>query len=235
VLTVIARYDRRTREVTAFSVGRKTRPPYETFTPAKSLKGVRSVCLRAGTWTSSVFSSTPPSTRNSPSWITRSEELKQSLAHYRGAAAEGLFKGYNPAPHPRAPECVVDEAFPTTFPSTVAVASYPDPVGTRIDLRWIPARFPASKLRDNRAGSSSARREQVRLNLTLRERGCGTRTQRNRRDPTRKVEFFRVYERRTSRATLVQNNKADREDGLGEEVHSGALRYSRSCLQARRI
>ena len=167
VLTIISGYDPKD-ELTAFAVGRTPAEPYETFTTATRLDGMRIGVVREY-MDKAAFTKAD---EQSIDLVNRAiEDLKKLGAVIVEPPAEGLFTEYIRRYNPLLHNAAWTKGFPELFPVDEKGNPTSDHVATLVDLAMHPEKVPGKvTLRDFPALESPGERKYG-FNLYLAQRG----------------------------------------------------------------
>jgi Asp-tRNA(Asn)/Glu-tRNA(Gln) amidotransferase A subunit family amidase len=167
ILTVIAGFDPKD-EMTAFAVGRMPAQPYETFTHANSLKGMRIGIIREY-MDKSLFTKAD---EQSIDLVDKAvEDLRKLGATIVDPGKDGLFTEYIRRYNPMLHNASWTKLFPELFPVDEQGKPTSDHIATLVDLAFNPDKVPGKvTLRDFKAVEAVGEAKYG-MDIYLRERG----------------------------------------------------------------
>ena len=205
ILTVIAGYDPKD-EMTAFGVGHLPKEPYESFTHAKSLKGVRIGVVREY-MDKSVY---PKSAYQSIDLIESAiEGLRKAGATIVEPGPEGLFTPYIRRYNPMLSNLSWTKLFPELFPVDAAGKATTDQVLALVDMAADPSKVPGKvTLRDfgDFGGAAAIGESKYGYDIYLKERGDAN--IRTLSDLASKANFFNSPNFPTKKTGLESQDKS---------------------------
>ena len=167
VLSVIAGYDPQD-EMTAFGVDRTPDKPYESFTHAQSLKGVRIGVVREYL-DKSVF---PKTAIQNIDLINQAvEDLKKLGATIVEPPPEGLFTAYVRRYNPMLSNSSWTKLFPELFPVDANGKPTTDHVATLVDLASDPSKVPGKVTVRDFGAAQAVGESKYGYDIYLKERG----------------------------------------------------------------
>ena len=202
VLSVIAGYDPKD-DMTAFAVGRLPDQPYETFTHARNLQGLRIGVVREY-MDRSVYGK---------SAFQNIELIEQAVADLRKAGAtivepgpEGLFTPYIRRLYPMLGNASWTKQFPEMFPVDAEGKPTADHVLALVDLAFNPEKVPGKvTMRDITGGGMAEGEGKYGFDIYLRERGDAN--IRTLTDLAEKANFFSSPNFPSKKLTLTSTDR----------------------------
>jgi Asp-tRNA(Asn)/Glu-tRNA(Gln) amidotransferase A subunit family amidase len=203
VLSVIAGYDPKD-EMTAFSLGRTPAQPYETFTGATSLQGVRIGVVREY-MDKGVYSKVE---LESIELVERAVDALRKLGATivdpgpGGALFTDYIRRYNPA----LSNASWTKLFPELFPVDASGKPVGDHIATLVDLATDPAKVPGKVTLRDFGAAQAVGEGKYGYNLYLKERGDAN--IRTLDDLIAKAKFYTENGAQPKKATLESANRA---------------------------
>ncbi len=167
VLTVIAGYDPKD-EMTAFGIGRTPENSYESFTHAKSLKGVRIGVVREFL-DKDVYGKT--AFQNIDLINQAVEDLKKLGATIVEPPADGLFTDYIRRYNPMLSNSSWTKLFPELFPVDEKGKPTTDQVATLVELASAPAKVPGKVTMRDFGNAGAIGESKYGYDIYLKQRG----------------------------------------------------------------
>ncbi len=201
ILTVISGYDPKD-EMTAFAVGRTSEQPYENFTHATDLKGLRIGVVREY-MDKSLFTKAD---EQSIDLADRAiEDLKKLGATIVEPPPEGLFTSYIRRYNPMLSNSTWTKLFPELFPVDAEGKPTSDHLATLVDLAFDPSKVPGKVTIRDFTGAQAVGESRYGYNVYLRERGDANIKSLD--DLIAKARFFKDAGVETKKNTLITANK----------------------------
>ncbi len=202
VLTVISGYDPKD-EMTAFNVGKLPAAPYESFTHAKSLKGMRIGVIREY-MDKSVYGK--ESYQNIDIVNQAIEDLKKLGATIVEPGPEGMFTEYIRKYNPMLSNAYWTKSFPDMFPVGPDGKPTNDHVLTLVDLAFHPEKVPGKVTMRDFGGAGAVGESKYGYDVYLAERGDAN--IKTLADLAEKANFFSSPNFPTKKRGLESSNKA---------------------------
>jgi amidase len=201
ILTVIAGYDPKD-EMTAFAVGRISEQPYESFTHAADLKGLRIGVVREY-MDKSLFTKAD---EQSIDLVDKAiADLKKLGATIVEPPPEGLFTAFIRRYNPMLSNTSWMKLYPELFPVDAEGKPTTDQIATLVDLAFDPSKVPGKvTIRDFPAAAATGE-SRYGYNIYLRERGDANIKSLD--DLIAKARFFKDAGVETKKNTLINANK----------------------------
>jgi Asp-tRNA(Asn)/Glu-tRNA(Gln) amidotransferase A subunit family amidase len=202
ILTVIGGYDPKD-EMTAFAVGHTPDQPYESFTHAKSLKGMRIGVVREY-MDKTVYSKTA---YQNIDLIERAvEDLRKAGATIVEPGPEGLFTPYVKRYNPMLSNASWTKAFPEVFPVDEKGKPAADHIATLVDLAFDTSKVPGKVTIRDFGGASAVGESKYGYDIYLKERGDAN--IKDLGDLVNKANFYESPNFPTKKSGLASANKA---------------------------
>ncbi|HEY9154713.1 MAG TPA: amidase [Opitutaceae bacterium] len=202
VLSVIAGYDPKD-EMTAFNVGKLPTSSYESFTHAKSLKGMRIGVIREY-MDKSVYGK--ESYQNIDLVNQAIEDLKKLGATIVEPGPEGMFTEYIRKYNPMLSNAYWTKGFPEMFPVGADGKPSSDHVQTLVDLAFHPDKVPGKVTMRDFTGAGAVGESKYGYDVYLMERG--DQNIKTLGDLAEKANFFNSPNFPTKKRGLESTNKA---------------------------
>jgi len=202
VLSVIAGYDAKD-EMTAFNVGKLPTAPYESFTHAKSLKGMRIGVIREY-MDKGVYGK--ESYQNIDIVNKAIEDLKKLGAVIVEPGPDGMFTPYIRKYNPMLSNAYWAKGFPELFPVTAEGKPSDDHVQTLVDLAFHPEKVPGKVTMRDFSGAAAVGESKYGYDVYLKERG--DQNIKTLGDLAEKANFFSSPNFPTKKRGLENSNKA---------------------------
>ncbi len=200
VLSVIAGYDPKD-EMTAFNVGRTPDQPYESFTHATSLQGVRIGVVREYMDKSVA---TPAEAENIAIAERAVEDLRKLGATIVDPGSEGLFTPYVRRYNPMLSNLSWTKQYPELFPVDADGKPTTDEIATLIELAADPSKVPGKVTIRDFAPAQAIGETKYGFDLYLSQRGDAN--IKNLGDLITKATFYKDGQR-TSPTSLITANE----------------------------
>jgi Asp-tRNA(Asn)/Glu-tRNA(Gln) amidotransferase A subunit family amidase len=201
VLTVIGGYDPKD-EMTAFGIEKTPDKPYESFTHAKNLKGMRIGVIREY-MDKDVYGKT--AYQNIDIVNQAIEDLKKLGATIVEPPPEGLFTDYIRRYNPMLSNSSWTKLFPELFPVDEEGKPTSDHIATLVDLAFNPDKVPGKVTIRDFGGASAAGESKYGYDIYLKERGDAN--IKTLTDLVNKANFFSSPNFATKKTGLARTDK----------------------------